>query len=146
MQVRFSKCGYTWLQKHILLFNLESFLTTPCFIWILDDNRILESMFPSDILPKVYPKEPTPQEKAGIGDVLDSNIFNVMLNRRSQRNFEEREIEDWKIDIIFAAADAPNHHVGCTRLTFWVCPVIPARINIISIIENLCLPVWNCNI
>ena len=62
-------------------------------------------MFPSDILPKVYPKEPAPQEKAEIDDVLSSNIFNVMLNRRSQRKFEEREIEDWKIDIIFAAAD-----------------------------------------
>lgn len=62
-------------------------------------------MFPSDILPKVYPKEPTPQEKSEMDDVLNSNIFNVMLNRRSQRKFEEREIEGWKIDIIFAAAD-----------------------------------------
>jgi nitroreductase len=62
-------------------------------------------MFPSDILPKVYPKESPLPEKSEIDDVLDSNIFNVMLNRRSQRKFEEREIEDWKIDIIFAAAD-----------------------------------------
>ena len=62
-------------------------------------------MFPSDVLPKVYPKEPAPQEKSEIDDVLSSNIFNVMLNRRSQRKFEERQIEDWKIDIIFAAAD-----------------------------------------
>lgn len=72
---------------------------------ILEDNRILESMFPSDILPKVYPKESPLPEKSEIDDVLDSNIFNVMLNRRSQRKFEEREIEDWKIEIIFAAAD-----------------------------------------
>ena len=71
----------------------------------MEDNRILESMFPSDILPKVYPKESPLPEKSEIDDVLDSNIFNVMLNRRSQRKFEEREIEDWKIDIIFAAAD-----------------------------------------
>ena len=71
----------------------------------MEDNKILESMFPSDILPKVYPKEPTPQEKSEIDDVLGSNIFNVMLNRRSQRKFEKKEIEDWKIDIIFAAAD-----------------------------------------
>lgn len=71
----------------------------------MEDSRILESMFPSDILPKVYPKEPTPQEKSEIDDVLGSNIFNVMLNRRSQRKFEDREIEAWKIDIIFAAAD-----------------------------------------
>jgi len=62
-------------------------------------------MFPSDILPKIYPKEPSPQENSEIDDVLSSNIFNVMLNRRSQRKFEEREIEGWKIDIIFAASD-----------------------------------------
>ncbi|WP_458747494.1 nitroreductase family protein [Candidatus Nitrosocosmicus sp. T] len=75
----------------------------------MEDNRILESMFPSDILPKVYPKEPSPQENSAVDDVLSSNIFNVMLNRRSQRKFEEKEIESWKIDIIFAAADtAPN--------------------------------------
>lgn len=62
-------------------------------------------MFPSDILPKVYPKEAVQQEKAEIDDILNSNIFNVMLNRRSQRKFEEKEIETWKIDIIFAASD-----------------------------------------
>jgi nitroreductase len=28
-----------------------------------------------------------------------------MLNRRSQRKFENKEIEDWKIEIIFASAD-----------------------------------------
>ncbi|WP_231128992.1 nitroreductase family protein [Candidatus Nitrosocosmicus hydrocola] len=71
----------------------------------MEDNKILESMFPSDILPKVYPKEPIVHEKSEIDDVLNSNIFNVMLNRRSQRKFEEKEIESWKIDIIFAAAD-----------------------------------------
>ncbi|WP_134485535.1 nitroreductase family protein [Candidatus Nitrosocosmicus franklandus] len=62
-------------------------------------------MFPSDILPKVYPKEVIPQEKSEIDEILNSNIFNVMLNRRSQRKFEDKEIESWKIDIIFAAAD-----------------------------------------
>ena len=63
-------------------------------------------MFPSDILPKVYPKEVIQQEeRPEVEDVLNSNIFNVMLNRRSQRKFEEKEIESWKIDIIFAAAD-----------------------------------------
>lgn len=62
-------------------------------------------MFPADVLPKVYPKEHTQEEKTEIEDVLNSNIFNVMLNRRSQRKFEEKEIESWKVDIIFAAAD-----------------------------------------
>ena len=28
-----------------------------------------------------------------------------MLARRSQRKFEDKEVEDWKIDMIFAAAD-----------------------------------------
>ncbi len=71
----------------------------------MEDNKVLESMFPADILPKVYPKEQTQQDKTEIDDVLNSNIFNIMLNRRSQRRFEEKDIESWKIDIIFAAAD-----------------------------------------
>src|SRR5690349_21438677 len=62
-------------------------------------------MFPSDILPKVYPKENVQQDESEVDEILNSNIFNVMLNRRSQRKFEDKEIESWKIDIIFAAAD-----------------------------------------
>lgn len=59
-------------------------------------------MFPSDILPNIYPKE---TDYDDIDEILNSNIFNVMLNRRSQRKFEDKEIETWKIEIIFAAAD-----------------------------------------
>ena len=92
------------------------FFNNSWLLLILEDNRILERMFPSDILPKVYPKEPTPQEKSGIDDVLDSNIFNVMLNRRSQRKFEKKEIEGWKIDIIFAAADTDSHCRWVSRI------------------------------
>jgi nitroreductase len=69
-------------------------------------------MYPSDIFSRmyggdssklVYPKEE--EAPAEIDDVLQTNIFNVMLNRRSQRKFEDKEVEDWKIDMIFAAAD-----------------------------------------
>lgn len=69
-------------------------------------------MYPSDIFSrmyanetdtKVYPKEEeVPSE---VDDILQTNIFNVMLNRRSQRKFEEKEVEDWKLEMIFAAAD-----------------------------------------
>lgn len=70
-------------------------------------------MYPSDILSRLYNEEKNtelvyPKEEeapAEIDDVLQTNIFNVMLNRRSQRKFEEREVEDWKLDMIFAAAD-----------------------------------------
>jgi nitroreductase len=51
----------------------------------------------------LYPKEE--QAPSEIDDVLQTNIFNVMLGRRSQRKFEDKEVEDWKIDMIFAAAD-----------------------------------------
>ena len=51
----------------------------------------------------LYPKEE--EAPAGVDDVLQTNIFNVMLNRRSQRNFEDKEVEDWKLEMIFAAAD-----------------------------------------
>jgi nitroreductase len=73
-----------------------------------EDKKILERMYPSDILPKVYPKEeaePTDGDYDDIDEILNSNIFSVMLNRRSQRKFEDKEIEDWKIEIIYAAAD-----------------------------------------
>lgn len=60
-------------------------------------------MYPKEGDSKLYPKqEQTPSE---IDDVLQTNIFNVMLNRRSQRKFENKEVEDWKLEMIFAAAD-----------------------------------------
>jgi FMN reductase [NAD(P)H] len=68
----------------------------------LDDKKILERMYPNDIFPKVYPKETGDDE---IEEILNSNIFHVMLNRRSQRKFENKEVETWKTEIIFAAAD-----------------------------------------
>jgi FMN reductase [NAD(P)H] len=68
----------------------------------LDDEKILERMFPSDILPNVYPKETNYEE---IDEILETNIFNVMLNRRSQRKFEDKQVETWKAEIIFASAD-----------------------------------------
>lgn len=51
----------------------------------------------------LYPKEE--EAPAGVEDVLQTNLFNVMLNRRSQRKFEDKEVEDWKLEMIFAAAD-----------------------------------------
>jgi FMN reductase [NAD(P)H] len=73
-------------------------------------------MYPSDIFSRMYsddhnksssnllyPKEE--EAPAGIEDVLQTNLFNVMLNRRSQRKFEDKEVEDWKLEMIFAAAD-----------------------------------------
>lgn len=51
----------------------------------------------------LYPKEE--EAPAGIDDVLQTNLFNIMLNRRSQRKFEDKEVEDWKLEMIFAAAD-----------------------------------------
>ena len=71
-------------------------------------------MYPSDIFSrlyageegdKLYPKEEEPQAVEGAEDVLQTNIFNVMLNRRSQRKFESKPVEDWKMEMVFAAAD-----------------------------------------
>ena len=74
------------------------------------------SSYPSDVFSrlyageesdKLYPKEEDAAQEApeGIEDVLQTNIFNVMLNRRSQRKFEDKPVEDWKMDMIFAASD-----------------------------------------
>lgn len=71
-------------------------------------------MYPSDIFSrlysgeesdKVYPKEVIEEAPEGVEDVLQTNLFNVMLNRRSQRKFENKEVEDWKMEMIFAASD-----------------------------------------
>jgi FMN reductase [NAD(P)H] len=55
----------------------------------------------------LYPKveeeeEPNIQE---LDDALQTNIFNVMMSRRSQRKFEDKEVEDSKVEMILAAAD-----------------------------------------
>jgi len=68
--------------------------------------------FPSDIFARMftdkntqllYPKEEIPSHD--VADIVQTNIFNVMLNRRSQRKFENRDVEEWKLEMIFAAAD-----------------------------------------
>jgi FMN reductase [NAD(P)H] len=70
-------------------------------------------MYPSDILARFYGDEKNAtllypkQEEAptGVDEVLETNIFNVMLNRRSQRKFDSKPVEESKLDMIFAAAD-----------------------------------------
>jgi nitroreductase len=72
--------------------------------------------YPKDILSRIFQKDDTPNDQLlypkeeevlipEIDDILQTNIFNVMLNRRSQRKFENKKIEDWKIEMIFAAAE-----------------------------------------
>jgi FMN reductase [NAD(P)H] len=51
----------------------------------------------------LYPKEEVDIQETE--DALLTNIFSVMLARRSQRKFEKREVEDSKVEMILAAAD-----------------------------------------
>jgi nitroreductase len=60
-------------------------------------------MFTDKSTQLLYPKEEVPSHD--VEDIVQTNIFNVMLNRRSQRKFENKEVEDWKLEMIFAAAD-----------------------------------------
>ena len=54
----------------------------------------------------LYPKkEEEDTELRQADDALLTNIFNVMLSRRSQRKFESKEVELSKIEMIFASAD-----------------------------------------
>src|SRR5918996_4021981 len=55
------------------------------------------------LYPKVEEKEDISLQD--IDDALQTNIFNIMLSRRSQRKFENREVEDSKVEMILAAAD-----------------------------------------
>ena len=65
-------------------------------------NRLFKETKPED---KLYPKKDKETQELDLEEILNTNIYNIMLNRRSQRKFEAREIEDWKLEIIFAAAD-----------------------------------------
>jgi nitroreductase len=40
-----------------------------------------------------------------ISEDLDTDLFEVMKRRRSTRKFDEKPVEDWKVDKILAAAD-----------------------------------------
>ena len=68
--------------------------------------------FPSDIFARMFTDKNTqllyPKEEVhshDVEDIMQTNLFNVMLNRRSQRKFENRDVEEWKLKMIFAAAD-----------------------------------------
>ena len=65
-------------------------------------NRLFKETKPQD---RLYPKTETATQDFESEEILNTNIYNVMLNRRSQRKFEIKDVEDWKLDIIFAAAD-----------------------------------------
>jgi FMN reductase [NAD(P)H] len=66
-------------------------------------SDIFERMFTDKNTQLLYPKEEVPSHD--VADIVQTNIFNVMLNRRSQRKFENRDVEEWKLEMIFAAAD-----------------------------------------
>ncbi|MDQ3840041.1 MAG: nitroreductase family protein [Thermoproteota archaeon] len=52
----------------------------------------------------LYPKEEQVDIEE-LDEALSTNIFNVMLSRRSQRKFDNRQVEHSKIEMIYAAAD-----------------------------------------
>jgi FMN reductase [NAD(P)H] len=54
------------------------------------------------LYPKDEEKEVDLQE---VDDTLQTNIFNIMLSRRSQRKFENKQVEDSKVEMVLAAAD-----------------------------------------
>jgi len=67
--------------------------------------------YPKDIFSRMYHDEnpqllyPKEDQSQDVEEILQTNIFNIMLQRRSQRKFENRKVEDWKLEMIFAAAD-----------------------------------------
>ncbi|HET7643434.1 MAG TPA: nitroreductase family protein [Nitrososphaeraceae archaeon] len=65
-------------------------------------NRLFKETKTQD---KLYPIDNNEIQGYNLEEILNTNIYNVMLNRRSQRKFEPKEVEEWKLDIIFAAAD-----------------------------------------
>jgi len=70
---------------------------------------IFSRMYSRDNHPELlYPKKeavPSIEEERQYEEVVQTNLFNVMLNRRSQRKFENKSVEDRKIEMILAADD-----------------------------------------
>ena len=65
-------------------------------------------MYSRDNQPELlYPKseDTSAIEETQYEEIVQTNLFNVMLNRRSQRKFENKVVEDSKIEMILAAAD-----------------------------------------
>ena len=65
-------------------------------------------MYSRDNQPELlYPKseDASAIEETQYEEIVQTNLFNVMLNRRSQRKFENKVVEDSKIEMILAAAD-----------------------------------------
>ena len=63
--------------------------------------------YPKDIFSRIFQKDDIsddqllyPKEEEvlvpEIDDILQTNIFNIMINRRSQRKFENKQVEDLK--------------------------------------------------
>ena len=55
----------------------------------------------------LYPKEEEKEQDVNLQEVdeaLQTNIFNTMLSRRSQRKFENKQVEDSKVEMILAPA------------------------------------------
>jgi hypothetical protein len=64
--------------------------------------------YPKDIFSRIFQKDDIsddqllyPKEEEvlvpEIDDILQTNIINIMINRSSQRKFENKQVEDWKI-------------------------------------------------
>ena len=50
----------------------------------------------------LYPKDEEEQVNLQeVDDALQTNIFSTMLSRRSQRKFENKRVEDSKVEMIF---------------------------------------------
>lgn len=64
-------------------------------------SRMYSRDNPSELL---YPKEVS-IERTQYEEIMQTDIFHIMLNRRSQRKFENKAVEDTKIEMILAAAD-----------------------------------------
>ena len=65
-------------------------------------NRLFKDTKPHD---RLYPKSENGIQDFESEEILNTNIYNLMLNRRSQRKFESKDVEGWKLEIVFAAAD-----------------------------------------
>jgi FMN reductase [NAD(P)H] len=99
---------------------------------------IFKRMFSEERADLLYPKEEEKYEvqSQDVSEILQTNIFNVMLNRRSQRKFEEREVEGWKLEMIFAAADTAPTAGGFQGLEIYHVRNPQAKLELVTAANN----------
>src|SRR5919198_5187605 len=96
---------------------------------------VFSRMYSEDFRPLVYPKEEGVSSEE-LDDILQTNLFNTMLSRRSQRKFQNKQVEDSKVEMIFAAADTAPTAGGFQGFEIYHVKNPDVKVNLVQAANN----------